>query len=355
MNVTIYQIDHKRDVNNAMFMSFEKLEHFLGSTKIDSSIYDKIYESEMDEVSLEIIYTKFNIERPSDFKGHSLSVSDVVQVTGSKKIADGFYFCDSIGFKKIDFDNTKCPVSERFNYPKEKLKVLFVEPGIYPKAIHIDDSLEAIKKLVGGEIESYMPYSDEVAIVCNAEAKLNNLPLNRAVYSEAKEIDMSYGELKNKFRECERNGEKHLTGYIVFTEDSFDKKYTLEERTYVVSSSNKAFIPNMGGYSIFASSLDGSDMYARIEKYMADEYGGKDGWKIERCYIKDESDRKLLDIIAGNFFICLTPAASEEFESLPADLMRKYEREFKMPEKFPIVNGEITPEKYKPKAKGIAR
>ena len=48
----------------------------------------------------------------------------------------------------------------------------------------------------------------------------------------------------------------------------------------------------MGGYSIYASSLDGSDPCVRLEQYMASEYGGKNGWQIERCYMmSDEVER----------------------------------------------------------------
>ena len=44
---------------------------------------------------LEALYTKFNMERPADFKGHSLSVSDVVV------IKDKPYYVDSFGFKEL--------------------------------------------------------------------------------------------------------------------------------------------------------------------------------------------------------------------------------------------------------------
>lgn len=105
------------------------------------------------------------------------------------------------------------------------------------------------------------------------------------------EVNMTYGELKNYFRNAERKGE-HLTGYIVFSPASFTQEYSAESRTYVVSSDNKAFQPNMGGYSIYASSLDGTDPCVRLEAYMASERGGKDGWQIERCYMMiDEVER----------------------------------------------------------------
>ena len=90
----------------------------------------------------------------------------------------------------------------------------------------------------------------------------------------------------------------------------------------------------MGGYSIYASSLDGSDKCVRLEAYMADEHGGKDGWKIEKCYVKDDSNREMLDIIAGKFFIAYAPIESEKFLSMPKELARKYEEKFKYPERF---------------------
>ena len=103
---------------------------------------------------------------------------------------------------------------------------------------------------------------------------------------------LTYQELKSLFRQREERlakvptkPEDHLVGCIVFTEDSFTVPYSLEERTYVVSSNNKAFQPNMGGYSIYASSLDGSDCNVRLEGYMAEEGNGERGWKVDYCYL----------------------------------------------------------------------
>lgn len=108
---------------------------------------------------------------------------------------------------------------------------------------------------------------------------------------QQQEVDLTYGLMKQYFRTAER-ARQHLTGYIVFSQDSFTQEYTETSRTYEVSSDNKAFQPNMGGYSIFASALDGSDPLVRLERYMADEHGGADGWKIERCYMmSDELER----------------------------------------------------------------
>ena len=106
---------------------------------------------------------------------------------------------------------------------------------------------------------------------------------------DSPQVYVTYQELTRRFREAEKQG-KHLKGYIVFTADSFQKPYTAFERTYVVSSDNKAFQSGQGGYSIYGSSLDGEDVCVRLDRLMADEYGGKDGFKIERCYVLQDGE-----------------------------------------------------------------
>ncbi len=101
---------------------------------------------------------------------------------------------------------------------------------------------------------------------------------------EPKQENMTYQKMRAYFRAAERQ-HQHLTGYIVFSPACFEQEYSLESRTYEVSSDNKAYQPNMRGYSIIASSLDGSDCGVRLEQYMSSELGGADGWQIERCYM----------------------------------------------------------------------
>ena len=330
MNIRIYQVNMSRDVNNVGFASYENLEKWQGTSAIDSTIYDKVFEGEVECKSLEDVYVMFNRNHPTNYKARSLSKSDIVEVIeqdGSSK----FHYCDSIGFKEVEF-----------------------EPEKYPKVIEIDDSLESMQAVVGGSIEEYMPFEDEIAIICNEEGKLIGLPLNRAIYAEPEKVEMSYNELKKRFREAEEKGKEHLKGYITFTSDSFTEPYSEESRTYVVSSNNKAFIPNMGGYSIYGSSLDGKDLMVRLEQYMAAERGGKDGWKIEKCCLEDNS-REMIEIMAGTFFIAYAPVESEKFLSLPKELADKYREKFKYPERFAKVNDEIVAIPFKPKTKEAER
>lgn len=349
MRIKIYQVNIDRDKNQIAFINTDSLPKFQGSEKPDSAVYDSVFEGNVECKALEDVYTMFNRDHPVGYKARSLSISDVIEVVESEKVKPGFYFCDSFGFKEVPFEPEKTQISERFCNADEvkTIEVLLVQPNGYPKLIQIEDSLAAMQAVVGGDIEEYRPFEDEVAFICNEEGKVNGLPLNRAVYAEPQEVEMTYQELKSRFREAEAQYREHLTGYIVFSQDSFTKPYSVESRTYVVSSNNKAFRPNMFGYSIYATSLDGTDRNVRLEQYMAEEYGGKDGWKIERCYMKEDS-REIIDIIAGDFFIVRAPKDTESFQSLTPELAEKYLEQFKYPERFFMTEGGIAAEKFEP-------
>lgn len=71
-----------------------------------------------------------------------------------------------------------------------------------------------MQETVGGYIEEYMPFDDEVAIICNEEGKMNGAELNRAIYSEPENVEMSYQQLKAHLRQAEKD-RSHTVGYIV--------------------------------------------------------------------------------------------------------------------------------------------
>ena len=338
---SIYQINTDRDNNRVCFLGLDTLERFQHSKEVDPVLYDRVYDGKLDCSSLETIYEKFNIDHPADYKGRSLSVSDVVEIRESDTLNPGFYFVDSVGFKTISFDKSLCKEPEKATV--NKISVLLIEPNKYPKMIEIDDTLEAMQKVVGGDIEEYMPFEDEVAIICNEEGKVNGLTPNRAVYGEPQAVEMTFAEMRSRFCEAENEGKEHLSGYIVFSQDSFDKPYDERSRTYGVSSNNKAFQSGMGGYSIFGSCLDGTDPCVRLDGYMF----GENAWKIEKCYMMEPS-REMLDIICGKFFVAYAPFEAERFQSLPPELAEKYREKFKYPERFMRVNNEIVAVPFKP-------
>ena len=64
--------------------------------------YEAVYDGEVQNNDLESIYAKFNAEHPKGFTGHSLSMSDVVELyddAGSE-----FHYVDRFGFKEINFE-----------------------------------------------------------------------------------------------------------------------------------------------------------------------------------------------------------------------------------------------------------
>lgn len=112
---------------------------------------------------------------------------------------------------------------------KVYIDVLLVQPLKPPELIRVEDELEPLQKLVGGDLEEYMPFGDDVALICNQEGKFRGDTLNRGIYGE---------------------------------------------------------------------------------------------------------DGELLDVIAGNFFICYAPITSENFLSLTEEQVKKYTEKFKYPELF---------------------
>ena len=74
------------------------------------------------------------------------------------------------------------------------MRVLVIEPELRPEVREINDSLKAMQEIVGGLIQPVYPFEDSVALVCNDEGKLMNLPMNRALRDENGQIfDVIFG------------------------------------------------------------------------------------------------------------------------------------------------------------------
>ncbi len=179
MKFRIYQVNTDRDVNKIAFMEYDSLEHFQGTKNIDSSVYDKVFDGEDDLSNLDDVFLKLNLEDPEDYTGRSLSVSDIVEIISSDTVKPGFYYCDTVGYKKVDFDPSKIPDIET-----KTIRVLLLEPNRNAKEVRIGKSLEDLQRVVGGNIEAAYYFEDPVCLVCNEEGKINEMPLNRSVYDK---------------------------------------------------------------------------------------------------------------------------------------------------------------------------
>lgn len=105
INVTIYQINRDRDADRVKFLAYQYLQNFQGTDKINGKIYDRVFRGAVECGDLEAVYRMFNTNKPEGFRGHSMSVSDVVRVSGSQVNEDGVYYCDSFGFVKLPDDS----------------------------------------------------------------------------------------------------------------------------------------------------------------------------------------------------------------------------------------------------------
>ena len=61
------------------------------------------------------------------------------------------------------------------------MQVVVVEPKKKPVVQDIGSDLESMQRIVGGFIQAIYPFEEPVALICNEEGKLLNLPLNRAL------------------------------------------------------------------------------------------------------------------------------------------------------------------------------
>ena len=167
MRIKIYQINPDRDKNLVKFLQYKHLDNFQDTKDINAYIYDEVYNGEVDSDNLEEIFRQFNTEGHPLHRGHSLSVSDVVVTK------DGAYYCDSIGFQKVDFDES---LTQK---PDNLMTVVYVEPHKAPYIAEIEHTLEAEQKAVGGLIEPI--YLGDVCLVGNEEAKLIGMEGNRRI------------------------------------------------------------------------------------------------------------------------------------------------------------------------------
>ena len=197
MDIKIYQINLSRDDDRVAFLGHAQLDKFQGSSKVNSEIYDKVFEGAVEADTLEGVYQMFNCDCPDDFRGHSLSVSDVVEIVGGKDA--GFYFCDSIGFQKVEFEPERTQELDM-----GMMRVVLVEPGKAARVAEIDSSLEGMQKTVGGYIQAVYPFEETVCLVCNEEGKLQGLPLNRALRDEDNRI---YDIVAGTFFVCDCSAE----------------------------------------------------------------------------------------------------------------------------------------------------
>ena len=168
MKIKVFQVDPQRDQHYTLFRSYESVMQSAG--QIDPGIYKTVFDGNVDAQDLEDVFAVLNFNHPVGYNGHSLSVSDIVEVEGR-----GCFYCDSLGFKEVpDFDTAKAE-------PLTGHRMLVIEPRKAPYEIVMPDGLEPLQQAVGGWIECTYPFDDSVYVIGNEEAKLIGLEGNRRI------------------------------------------------------------------------------------------------------------------------------------------------------------------------------
>ena len=173
LRIRIFQINRDRDPERRKFMD---LEH-LGGKPVDAASYDRVFTGEIPGKSLEDVFQVFNTGGHRLHRGHSLSVSDVVELRDpAGDTPAGFYFCDSVGFQPVAFDPDKAQV------PDKLCRILVLEPHRRPYESELVDELPNLQRAVGGLIEFTYPFDDNTIVCGNEEAKLEGQEGNRRIY-----------------------------------------------------------------------------------------------------------------------------------------------------------------------------
>lgn len=99
--VPTYDIYQLKDTPSRRDYAFEPLDRLHEQGRVvDIQNYNKVYSSVMlPSENPESIYTRFNIDHPDDFTGHSLSISDVVVIHQNGR--DFAHYCDRFGFSEV--------------------------------------------------------------------------------------------------------------------------------------------------------------------------------------------------------------------------------------------------------------
>ena len=114
------------------------------------------------------------------------------------------------------------------------MRVVVVEPKKNPEVREIGDSLESMQKIVGGLIEAVYPFDEPVALICNEEGKLLNLPLNRALRDDEGNV---YDIISGTFFLCATPPDS----------DRFTSLTDQQEKTYMERFATPEMFLNVGG------------------------------------------------------------------------------------------------------------
>ena len=176
----VYQLKHTEETRFLTFASYEELGK---QGKVpERQNYDLIYTAPLSMLpgarDLESAFEKFNLDRPADFSGHSLSVSDILAVKRGGEVS--YHYCDSIGFRDL-------PGFNQPNQPENYLKA--AEMSMEDDANMIDGIINnGPKQPTVAELESQVKAGQSISLLDLAKAaQAEKRPRDRTTAPKAKE------------------------------------------------------------------------------------------------------------------------------------------------------------------------
>lgn len=185
----IYQLKDAEETRDIRFMAMDYLE--MKGIPVSKENYTLVYTGELKEgMSLEDIYTRFNIDRPADFTGHSLSVSDVVVLHQDGENTS--HYVDSVGYREIPEFTKELSV---FSETREE------------KNTDIEDVAEVAENTAESGIQEADADKFTYYVIEDLSARVGSNPEK----SEVERFD-SLVEAITKFKECREREDSDQTG-----------------------------------------------------------------------------------------------------------------------------------------------
>ena len=237
----IYQITARDQEHDYRFMNLDFVKRH--GMEVNRADYELIYAAPLTEKdTLDGIYERFNIQRPADFTGHSLSVSDVVVLNDGKSIKA--CYVDSIGFAELpDFFKERKMDLQKETILDEQLQEIeiFDKPGLFSNSrLRDEDVPEGLYRydLRGSDYDPGQPILVEKTVIVNHAASVlmaEELDLGADGRLELGEEGLNFtGGLLTvrefmKEQEEKNNGLLHGDSYNITVEGHIGTWYAIDE------------------------------------------------------------------------------------------------------------------------------
>lgn len=237
----IYQITARDQEHDYRFMNLDFVKRH--GMEVNRADYELVYTAPLTEKNtLEAIYERFNIQRPADFTGHSLSVSDVVVLNDGKSIKA--CYVDSIGFAELpDFFKERKIDLQKETILDEQLQEIeiFDKPGLFSNGrLRDEDVPEGLYRydLRGSDYNPGQPILVEKTVIVNHAASVlmaEELDLGADGRLELGEEGLNFtGGLLTvrefmKEQEEKNNGLLHGDSYNITVEGHIGTWYAIDE------------------------------------------------------------------------------------------------------------------------------